>query len=58
MARKKNPRRANGEGSISHRADDDRSLTANRLRTQFLMRFGLPGHRAALLAPIAFGEAC
>lgn len=52
------PGRAKTEGAecLLHADFDVHNTSANRI--QFLVRAGLSLHRARLVAPMAFGEAC
>lgn len=46
-----------GEGVVCLLAGDIDVFSTTTVRLQHLTRIGFPAHRAALIAPMAFGEA-
>ena len=58
MARKSNAPARKGEGAACQiGVDTSAHSMIEAARHLYLERFGLPAHRAALIAPFAFGEA-
>ncbi len=51
------PQPERGQGIECQLAGDTHALTTDMARIQYLGRFGVPLHRAALVADLAFGEA-
>lgn len=57
MSRNRNAPARKGEGAVCLLGRDTDAHIMTDARVQYLARFGLPFHRAALVAVLYFGEA-